>query len=166
MFASCTCVKSSWLLRQTSFLKSYTTLWSSQNLLWRFIRFRLHSHLLLQLPFLNLSLFFRVEASSHHYKFSETQNHSRFSSDCSGCLCCIFLPTAIFSPPIKKQNSNGLSITDDIDSCKSPKACFQFQPCGPRTLAFGQKAGESSVHLMEVKLLRNTSGVLLIKLFM
>ena len=148
------------------FLKSYTTLWCSQNLLCQFIRFRLHSHLLLQLLFLNLSLFFRVEASSHHYKFSETQNHSRFSSDCSGCLCCIFLPTAIFSPPIKKQNSNGLSITDDIDSCKSPKACFQFQPCGPRTLAFGQKAGESSVHLMEVKLLRNTSGVLLIKLFM
>ena len=46
--------------------------------------------------------FFRVEASSHHYKFSETQNHSRFSSGCSGCLCCIFLPTAIFSPPIKE----------------------------------------------------------------
>ena len=112
--------------------------------------------------------FFRVEASSHHYKFSETQNHSRFSSDCSGCLCCIFLPPEIFSPPIKTPQlfSNGLSITDDIDSCKSPKACFQFQPCGPRTLAFGQKAGESSVHLMEVKLLRNTSGVLLIKLFM
>ena len=78
----------------------------------------------------------------------------------------IFTNGNFFSTDKKNQNSNGLSITDDIDSCNSPKACFQFQPCGPRTLAFGQKAGESSVHLMEVKLLRNTSGVLLIKLFM
>ena len=112
------------------FLKSYTTLWCSLNLLCQFIRFRLHSHLLLQLPFLNLSLFFRVEASSHHYKFSETQNHSRFSSGCSGCLCCIFLPPAIFSPPIKTPQlfSNGLSITDGIESCNSPKPVFNFNP--------------------------------------
>ena len=74
--------------------------------------------------------FFRVEASSHHYKFSETQNHSRFSSGCFGCLCCIFLPPEIFSPPIKNSQlfSNGLSITDDIDSCNSLKPVFNFNP--------------------------------------